>query len=267
MALITNLLIRSGLMKSGPDVAEQASDGPPPAQTDAPPMVLYVDDLDPETLAQLEADGLVHLEDEYIEPLDPEKPAMRVVLLGDLVAHSELNARDEKNETDLAEQLGLNASIADVLAASQLQAQAGEWSIDRALRWLEDNRDQYGTYGELARGFRAALAEVSISEDRVLSDALLRDRAIDKYERILQQQVAAQQAKLQQQRNTLLERIAGLTQEAESLAQQDAALTGQLDAWSANKAATEQRWADVINLMMPGTGESIKGNTVELDDQ
>ena len=63
-------------------------------------MVLYVDDLSPETLAQLEADGLVHLEDEYIEPLEPEKPAMRVVV-SDLVAHSELNAKDEQNEADL----------------------------------------------------------------------------------------------------------------------------------------------------------------------
>ena len=230
-------------------------------------MVLYVDDLSPETLAQLEADGLVHLEDEYIEPLEPEKPAMRVVLLSDLVAHSELNAKDEKNEADLAERLGLNATIADVLAASQLQVQAGEWSIDRALRWLADNRSAYGTYGELSRAFRAALAGASITESRVLSDALLRDRAIDKYERILEHRVMNEKEKLQRQHNTLMERIAGLTAEANALAEQNDDLTQRLKRWSAAKAATEQQWADVINLMMPGAGDSLKGNTTELEDE
>ena len=66
MALITNLLIRSGLMKQSASASQGTVDAPVPSDEESPPMVLYVDDLSPETLAQLEADGLVHLEDEYI---------------------------------------------------------------------------------------------------------------------------------------------------------------------------------------------------------
>ena len=58
------------------------------------------------------------------------------------------------------------------------------------------HRSAYGTYGELSRAFREAGGGQLRS--LAVSDALLRDRAIDKYERILEHRVMNEQ-KLQRQ--------------------------------------------------------------------
>ena len=54
MALITHLLIKTGLMRG----SEAAPAEEPQTDAASQPLVVHVEDLEPATLAQMEADGL-----------------------------------------------------------------------------------------------------------------------------------------------------------------------------------------------------------------
>ena len=262
MALITQILIKTGLM--------QSQTGPTEASEAVVPLVVHVSDLSEDALAALEADGLVHLDEQFIEPLDgdtaPEPHEMRIVHLRDLMAHANLTKKDVEAETALADRLGLNASIEDVLAASDLQAEAGEWSINRALKWLHEHRSTTTNMHVLARDFKAALAQAQITESRVLSDAALRDKAVDTYEALLKRNVNAEVATLTRQRKDLIQRMAALQKQVNGIVDQEQALQQQLQAWCVRKVATEAEWVEVINLLIPGAGDTLEGGITLEDD-
>jgi chaperonin cofactor prefoldin len=262
MALITQILIKTGLMRSQTEPTE--------ASEAIVPLVVHVADLSEEALSALEADGLVQLDEQFIEPLDGdtevETNETRVVHLRDLMAHANLTKRDVDAESELATRLGLDASVEDVLAASDLQAEPGEWSIDRALKWLKEHRSGTNTSSALARAFKAALAQAQITESRVFSDAALRDKAVDTYEALLKRNVTAEVATLTRQRKDLQQRMGALQKQINGIVEQEQALQQQLQAWCVRKAATEAEWVEVINLLIPGAGDSLQGGITLEDD-
>jgi len=225
------------------------------------PLVVHVDDLAPGVLAQLEEDGLVMLDEAHISPLDPLVRPARVVRLHDLIDNAALTRREQREEQTLVDQLGLNATVADVLAASHSQVRAGDWTIDRALHWLAENREKHPTRGGLANAFKTALATANFAESRVLSEAVLRDRALDTYERLLEKRVTSTMTELAKEREMLNQRLGQLQQDLATVQQQEQTLAKGLENWMANKRHIETQWAGVINLLIPGAGNSLVGQS------
>ena len=261
MALITNILIKTGLLGRSKRTS--------PSDEEAPPLVVHVEDLSPESLASLEADGLVYLEDGHIEELEGTQPshATRIVRLDALMANAALAAREKRAETDLAETLGLKATLDDVLAASHLQTSGNAWNIDRALRWLKANRASASNLQELSMRLKAALDQGDISESRVLADAALRDKAVDTYEAALKKRVLAETDTLRKQRVKHEDRITALEQEVHLIQTQEATLRDGLSEWCNKKAAKEAQWAEVVNLLIPGAGDTLRGGHPLGDDE
>jgi hypothetical protein len=265
MALITRLLAKAGLLK----MADDASDSPA-EQEESAALWVSVDDLDDSTIQQMEKEGLVHLPDDQIEELDTATPPVhttRYVRLQDLIANAEDSALTHSPEAvDSSMDLGLNTSIDEVLAQSALQLKEAEWSIDRALHWIEENDYVNADPAVVAPAFRAALKTAGIADSRVLSDATLRDKALDKFEFGLKKNVDSFLAEKNAQKGKLSERIQALQVEQQRIERECEEMKAKLAQWRAEKAATEERWAKVIDLLIPGGGFALRGGITRKDE-
>jgi len=275
MGFITTLLQKAGLVRSGEETDEATEESSPatpsPGQaqdTETLPLVVPVDDLSPEVLAQMEAEGLVHLEDTYIEPLtdEAEIPALHTVYLHDLLASAALGTQEDQAEDTLAESLGLEATVSDVVAASSVQLQKGSLGIEQAAAWLKELRSEGLPFDQMATALQQILKQRNTSESRLMTDAALKDKAVDRYEAALKERVGARDKQLADRADTLRARLTALEQEAAMVTKQRAELQEQMAHWCATKTAIEEEWAAVLDLLIPGGGTSVRGGRLVVED-